>query len=97
MRSFMVVFVLPVLDTLADTGHRQEPAGIEAFRASTAIEGLNVSVVCRRSGSAEVELDPVQIGLPVEHAPGEFGPIVHPDASRPAALAHQVLQHLTTW
>ena len=78
MGSIFVVVAPPFLGAFTGIGQRQEPRGVQAFRSQAAVERLDVGVVGRLSRSGEVDLDPVQVGPLVEHAPGELRPIVNP-------------------
>src|SRR3954454_9299455 len=72
VRSIFVVVAPPVLDALTGISQRQEPRSVQALRSKTAVERLDIGVVGRLARSGEVDLDPVQVGPLVEHAPGEL-------------------------
>ena len=92
--SIFVVVAPPVLDALAGISQRQEPRGVQAFRPQTAVERLDVGVVGRLARSGEVDLDPIQVGPLVEHAPSELRSIIHPQAFGSTSQSDQGVQGL---
>jgi hypothetical protein len=78
---------------MANQGFNQVP--VEKKDAGTCVKGLFYNIrVGGLARSGEVDLDPVQVGPLVEHAPGELRSIIHPQALGPPPQPDQGIERL---
>src|SRR5918993_685887 len=88
----LVVVDAPSLDDTTGLSEAGEPARVEAFLAEAAVEALDRGVLHRLAGIDEEQLHAVLMGPAVEITTAEFGPVVHDQHVRVAAVAGDVLE-----
>ena len=59
-----------------------KPVLIQAFLSETPVESLDKRVICWLAWTAEIQLDPIEIGPLVEDLTYEFRTVIHPDDLR---------------
>jgi len=84
VRAILVVVSAPSLQLFARVRKGQEPVGVHALGANTAVEGFGEGVVGRLARSREVERDAPGIGPDVEIAGEELAALVDADRRRVA-------------
>lgn len=87
VRANSIVFDPPRLDLAPRVVEAQEPKCVQAFLADAAVEALGEGVVGRLAGARVVQHHAVLPSPQIEIARHKFGPVVDPDALRPAMLA----------
>lgn len=75
----------PFFDPGVGVGHRQDPGGVQAFLAQSAVERLDMRVVAGFSGPRDVQFDLVERGPLLDQTPGELGAVVDANALRLAS------------
>lgn len=85
MEPSVVEVSRPFFDPGPGVGHRQDPGGVQAFLAQSAVERLDMRVVAGFSGPRDVQFDLVERGLLLEQTPGELGAVVDANALRLAS------------
>ena len=74
--SFLIVVPKPILHLRSGIVKAHEPMRVQAFAAELAVERLDEGIVCRLSGSREVEGDTVRVGPEIEIAGDELAALV---------------------
>ena len=75
MQAFCVVVDPPVFDGSACLADAGEPVLVQALIPETAIEALDVGVLCGFTGIDEIQLNAVVISPGIKGATSQFGPI----------------------
>src|SRR5271156_7006960 len=76
VRTALIIFLAPSLDTLLRFRQGSEPMRVQALRSERPVEGFEVSVVGWFPRSAEIDLYSVLVGPEVHDLTGELGPVI---------------------
>src|ERR1700691_2957799 len=76
VRTALIIFLAPSLDTLLRFRQGSEPMRVQALRSERPVEGFDVSVVGWFPRSAEIDLYSVLVGPEVHDLTGELGPVI---------------------
>ena len=68
MRTELVVVPSPALYFVSGVLQRPEPVHVQTFVPEAAVEGFDVRVVCRRTGSGIIELDLIEVRPSVQRS-----------------------------
>src|SRR6202142_2515962 len=83
VRTALIIFLAPSLDTLLRFRQGSEPMRVQALRSERPVEGFDVSVVGWFPRSAEIDLYSVLVGPEVHDLTGELGPVITEKHLRP--------------
>lgn len=86
MRPDRVVIDSLLFSLLFGVCQAQEPVLVQALLPDATVERLDKCVVCRLSGTAEVEHHLVEVRSPVERLRDGLGAVVHADRRPPTLL-----------
>jgi hypothetical protein len=89
---FFVVIPLPSFDFVTGIVQAEEPVFVEAFLPESAMERLDINVVCRLPRTREVQSDVVPVSLEIDVLRDKLGAVVHPDPPRSSVILHDLLQ-----
>ncbi len=88
----VIAILPPVFDLLPGFLERQEPMGVEALVAETAVEGLDERVVGRLARPREIQCDLLLVGPAIHRQRREFRPVVRLDTGWKATLRPKTLR-----
>jgi hypothetical protein len=90
--QYEAVILPPVFDHLLGVFQRQEPVLVQALLPELPIELLDERIICGLSWPAEVELNAIEVGPPIQRLRDEFRSVVYTDRARQAPFGGEPLQ-----